>query len=440
MSDTPSCRPSLGAARGRLSQSVRATARWMSTRMAAPSPLVRGLAQTEPVARRTRRMGSAFQPSPSRFPRAAANRRPPAVLPEWLQRWGWGSWAVIGIAIVVSGVIYLVVHVSAVFVGVFIALLVTAMLNPVVNLLDRWMNRWLAVALALLAFLAIFGGLMTMVVTSVAGQWTNVASQFGNGIDMIIEFLQSLPFHITLTHEEVTAWVSQTIDKGAAYLQENWGTLVGDVLSNVSGVAEVFTILALVIFTTIFFLHSGARMWRWFLNLLPSRNREVTHRAASAGWVTFSGYARGTVIVAATDGLLAGIFLQIIQVPLAPALGVLVFIGAFIPLIGAPTAMVIAMIVALASGGALQAALVGVGIAAIGQLEGHVLQPLIMGHQVSLHPLVVALGVAVGTLTAGILGAVIATPIIGVIWAVFTELHDFDPPIEGPLPDFSRDR
>jgi len=432
-------RPTLSRAGTRLSQSVRATRSWVSTRVSTASPLVTAVSTTEPVARRTRRMGSAYQPSPARFQRGTGGQRK-SILPDWLQKWGLGSWAAVGIAIVVIGVIYLVVQVSPVFIGVFIALLVTAILNPVVNLLGRWINRWLAVLAALLGFVAIVGGLLTLVVTSVADQWSKLADQFSSGIDKIIEFLESTPLHIRLTRDEVTTWVNDMIGKGTTYVQENWSTLAGDVLSNVSSVVEVFTVLALVVFATIFFLHSGGNMWRWFLNVLPARNRDTTHRAASAGWVTFSGYARGMIIVAATDGILAGIFLQVVGVPLAPVLGVLVFIGAFIPLIGAPTAMVVAMIVALASGGVWQAALVGLGIAGIGQLEGHVLQPLIMGHQVSLHPLVVALGVAAGTLTAGILGAVIATPLISVIWSVFTELHDFDPPIEGPLPPYARDR
>ena len=129
------------------------------------------------------------------------------------------------------------------------------------------------------------------------------------------------------------------------------------------------------------------------------------------------------MLVAGTDGLFAAIFLQILVVPVAPALGILVFIGAFIPLIGAPTAMILAMIVALAAKGIVTAAIVGLGIALIGQIEGHILQPLIMGHQVSLHPVVVGIGVMVGTFTAGLLGAIIAIPIISVIWSIFSELY-----------------
>jgi predicted PurR-regulated permease PerM len=208
----------------------------------------------------------------------------------------------------------------------------------------------------------------------------------------------------------------------------------------------VFTALALAVFCTVFFLARGGPMWTWFLNQLPARSRDDFESAAHAGWFTFSGYTRGTVIVAVTDGVLAFILLEIVRVPLAAPLAVLVLIGAFIPLIGAPSAMVVAMIVALATLGPLQAAIVGLGIAGIGQFEGHVLQPLVMGKQVSLHPVVVALSVTAGTLTAGILGAVVSVPLVAVAWAIFSRLRTLDPPVDeaddDPAPtqdDFSED-
>ncbi len=359
-------------------------------------------------------------------------------LPDWLRRTGLGAWALIGIIIVISMIVLGLAKISAVFVAIFVALLLTAILNPVVDFLSRWMKRWIAVILSLLGFFGIFFGLLTLVVTSVVGQWGDLTRQFGDGVNRIIYFLQTTPFHLKLTPTDVDVWMSSMVAKGQSYVAANWGSLASDVLSNVSVVALAFTILALAIFVTIFFLHSGSQMWRWFLNWLPSRYRGTVHRAASAGWYTFSGYARGTMLVAGTDGLLAGIYLSILHVPVAPALGILVFIGAFIPLVGAPVAMVVAMVVAFASGGLVQAALVGLGIAGIGQLEGHVFQPLIMGRQVSLHPVVVIVGVAIGTFTAGLLGAVIAIPIIAVIWSIFSTLYEPDDPIEGPLPDYSR--
>ena len=164
-------------------------------------------------------------------------------------------------------------------------------------------------------------------------------------------------------------------------------------------------------------------MWAWFLGQLPERARGTWDSVATAGWFTFSGYTRGTLIIALSDGILAATLLLILQVPLAAPLAVLVFIGAFIPLIGAPAAMVIAMVVALAADGIWSAAIVGVGIALIGQFEGHILQPIIMGKQVSLHPVVIALVVTGGTLIAGILGAVIAVPLVAVTWTVFNQLR-----------------
>jgi hypothetical protein avisC_09431 len=117
-----------------------------------------------------------------------------------------------------------------------------------------------------------------------------------------------------------------------------------------------------------------------------------------------------------------------------------VFIGAFIPIIGAPLAMLVAMVVALASGGFVTMIVVGVGVAGIGQIEGHILQPLIMGRQVSLHPVVVIIGVALGTYASGLLGAIVAVPLISVAWSVYSELHTKDAPVTGELPAYSSRR
>ena len=240
---------------------------------------------------------------------------------------------------------------------------------------------------------------------------------------------------MNITSEDAYKWLTNMLDKGQEYIYSNWQHLASAALSNVGGVALAITAFALAIFVTIFFLLQGAQMWRWFLNLLPTDKRATWNHAAQAGWTTFAGYGRGTIIIAFIDGVLSWIFLEVAGVPLAPALAVLVMIGALIPMVGAPAAMIVAMIVALATEGVMKAAIVGIGIALIGQLEGHVLQPLIMGRQVALSPVVVGIGVMAGTLLAGLLGAIIAIPIIAVVWAVFSSLYHRDPPIEGPLPD-----
>src|SRR5659263_736950 len=141
---------------------------------------------------------------------------------------------------------------------------------------------------------------------------------------------------------------------------------------------------------------------------------------------TASGAASGTPTI---NSIMAFILLLIVGVPLAAPLAVLVFVGAFVPLIGAPAAMVVAAVVALATGGFVKALIVTVGVALIGQIEGHILQPLVMGKQVSLHPVVVALGVTAGTFLGGLFGAIIAIPLLAVVWAVFDQLRNADPPL-----------
>lgn len=363
----------------------------------------------------------------------------PREIAPWLKNAGLGSWAVIGVVIVIGGIVFATAKISAVFIAVFIALVFTSVLNPVVNWLNKYLNRGLSVLLALLSGVLLFAGMLTFVIGSIASQWNSLLHQLTHGIDKISEFVDKLPFNVSITSDQIYDWFTDMMQRGQKYLTDNWQALASKVMSNAGGIAIFFTIVGLAIFVTVFFLLQGGQMWRWFLNMLPTDKRAVTNHAAQAGWHSFSGYARGTMIIAVIDGLLAWIFLEVLSVPLAPALGVLVMIGALIPLIGAPGAMVIAMIVALATDGVLTALIVGIGIALIGQLEGHVLQPLIMGRQVSLHPVVVGIGVIAGTLLGGLLGAIIAIPIIGVVWAVFNALYHRDPPIVGPLPDTIED-
>lgn len=357
-----------------------------------------------------------------------------AQVPQWLKNAGVGSWSLIGVALVIVGVVFATSRISAVFIAVFVAFVFTAILNPAVNFLAKHMPRGFAVVVALLSAIAVFAGLITFVVTSVAGQWDKLYDQLANGLGKIVDFLNGLPFKFQFTTEGVLKWLQDLIAQGEKYLTENWQRLATTVMSNAGGIAIFFTIVALAVFVTVFFLLQGSEMWRWFLNMLPTAKRGKWNHAAQAGWWAFEGYARGTMIIAFIDGVLAWVFLEILRVPLAPALAVLVMVGALIPMIGAPAAMALAMVVALATDGVGTAVIVGIGIAGIGQLEGHVLEPLIMGKQVALNPVVVGLGVISGTLLAGLFGAIIAIPIIGVVWAVFNALYHRDPPIEGPLP------
>ncbi|MBX9246312.1 AI-2E family transporter [Actinotalea ferrariae] len=364
--------------------------------------------------------------------RVAGARRNPSVVgyeesaPHWLRVVAGWSWRMLVVVAAVALVFWATSRVLLLFIAVFLALVFTAVLRPVVDVLDRFMPRGIATALSILGSLLVVAGLFTYVGLSVAGQWESLGEQFNTGIGTILAFLEDSPLHLTVTTEDVQSWIAQ----GQQWLQQNSSAVASQALTSVGSAAQVLTALALATFCTIFFVTRGTEMWTWFLNQLPMRSRESWHVGGGVAWYTFSGYTRGTFLVAGADGILAVIILLALGVPLAAPLAVLVFIGAFIPLIGAPLAMVIAMVVALAANGIVNAILVGIGIALIGQFEGHILTPLVMGKQVSLHPVAVALGVTAGTLVAGILGAVISVPLIAVAWAVFARLRHLDPPTD----------
>ena len=364
--------------------------------------------------------------------KVAGARRNPSVVgydettPRWLRSAAGWSWRLIVVVIAISMVFFATSRVLLLFMAVFVALVFTAVLRPVVNVMSRVMPRGLATPLAMILSFAVFAGLLTYVGFSVGGQWKDLGDQFNTGIGTILDTLAKSPLHLTVTALDVQNWLAS----GQQWVSQNSGAIASQAWASVGSVGEVFATFALATFFTVFFLLRGTEMWEWFLNQLPTRSRESWFLGGGAAWYTFSGYTRGTFIVAASDALLAMIILLILGVPLAAPLAVLVFIGAFIPLVGAPLAMVIAMVVALAANGFVNAVLVGAGIALIGQFEGHVLQPIVMGRQVSLHPVVIALGVTAGTLVAGILGAVIAVPLIGVAWSVFSLLRRKDPPTD----------
>jgi putative heme transporter len=364
--------------------------------------------------------------------RVAGARRNPSVVgyeqtaPHWLRVLAGMSWRLLVVVAAIVIVFYATSRVQLVFIAVFIALVFTAVLRPLVDVLSRVMPRGLATGLALLLGVLVLVGMLTYVGYSVAGQWESLSRQFADGIDDIIALLEDGPLPITITNDQINDW----IDEGRDWVVQHGGEVASQAAASAGSVVQVFGALALATFCSVFFLARGREMWIWFLNQLPTRVRDTWQTAAGAGWYTFSGYTRGTVIIAVTDGILAFVVLLVLNVPLAAPLAVLVLIGAFIPLIGAPAAMIIAMVVALAANGPISALLVGVAIALIGQFEGHILQPLVMGKQVSLHPVVIALVVTAGTITAGILGAVISVPLVAVAWAVFAKLRRVDPPIE----------
>jgi predicted PurR-regulated permease PerM len=339
--------------------------------------------------------------------------RPDTTVHDGLRLTAAYAWRLIVVAVAVYLVFVTLAKLTLVAVAVFVGLLIAALLRPLVDLLGRALPRALAVAVALLLTLVALGGVFTFVADSVAGQSARLTTQFTHGLSEIEQSLAGAPLHLRAVAlpqlgEQLRQWVTQ-----------NGGSLAGQALGGAGMAIEVLTGLVLAVFCSVFFLASGDRIWTWLL-AQAGEGAKRWDGPARAGWATFAGYTRGVVIIAATNAVLVCVALLILRVPLAFPLALLTFFAAFIPLIGSPIALFVATLVALAARGPVIALLVLGLIVVIGQIEGHLLHPMVMSRAVNLHPLVVALAVACGTVLAGVVGAVVAVPLVAVTWTVWS--------------------
>jgi predicted PurR-regulated permease PerM len=286
---------------------------------------------------------------------------------------------------------------------VVVALLLAALLEPAAaGLRRRGVPRSPAAALVV-----VFGGLGVIVQTFIA-QFDSLSEQVTGGVNEIRDWLSKGPLHIS------KAQIDSAIDGIGSQLSSNRGALTSGALSTATTITEVLTGFFVVLFTLFFFLRDGGQIWEFLCRLLPVPARLPAVRAGHYSWFTLVSYVRATVLVAFVDAVGIGIGLAILRIPLALPLAALVFLGAFIPVVGATLSGAVAVLVALVTKDPLHALLVLAIVIAVQQLEGHVLQPLIMGRAVSLHPLAVILAITTGVVAAGIVGGLVAVPLLAV--------------------------
>ncbi|MDH6117755.1 AI-2E family transporter [Kitasatospora sp. GAS204B] len=302
-------------------------------------------------------------------------------------------------------------------VAVFLGLVVTSVLRPAADALAKLVPRGVAVAIVMVAAVVLVAGLLTLAGELVASDWNQLRGEVRGGLNRIERWLQGPPLHLR------AGAVSGLRSKVGSYLSAHRSSLISTAVSSAGRLVEAITGGALALFCAVFFIYSGDRMWRWAAALLPARARPRFELGGRVAWRTFAGYTRGIVIVSATNAVLVGIALLLLGVPLVVPLMLLEFLATFIPLIGSPIALAVASVVALATQGPLTALILLILIVVIGQIEGHVLHPLVLSWAVRIHPVVVALAVAVGTLVEGVIGAVVAVPLVSVAWAVYRELR-----------------
>lgn len=327
--------------------------------------------------------------------------------------------------LVVAAAAYLVLTVLGRFhlitLAAFLALVITSVIRPVVDLAARAVPRPLAVLIGLAVAILVPAGLLTLIGESVADDVDRLTKEFQGGLDRLERVLQRPPLRLDPT---VFDDLQHKISDFAA---KHRSTLISTAVSGAHRVFEVATGAALALFMSVFFLHSGERMWRWTAAQLPPAAADHLDRGGRAAWRTFAGYTRGIFIVAASNAIMVGIALVLLGVPLALPLTVLEFLASFVPLVGSPVAMLVASLVALAARGPVTAIVVLLLIVVIGQIEGHLLHPLVMSRAVSLHPVVVAVAVLAGSIAAGVIGAVVAVPATSVAWSVYAELSPARP-------------
>jgi predicted PurR-regulated permease PerM len=320
--------------------------------------------------------------------------------------------------IIILAAVYLafvgLARVELAVVAVFGAFVITALLRPLVEPVARLMPRPAAVAVSMFAAIVVVAALFAFIGFSVAGQAGAIIESFNSGISRLTRWLEHGPLHIrqrdiTRATEQARTWVGQ-----------HRGEFAGDILGGAGTTAKWLTGLLVAIFCSIFFLGSGSTMWSKCLTLLPHGARESAEEVARAGWNTFEGYVRGTIFVAASNALIVAVLLFALRVPLALPLATLVFLASFIPIVGGALSLAVAAVVAFAARGPTVALIVIIVVPILGQVEGHVLQPLIMSRTVNLHPVVVILTVVSGGLLGGILGAVLAVPTVAVTWSVIS--------------------
>ncbi len=342
--------------------------------------------------------------------------------------WGWRL-LVIGAAGYV--IFRLVGYFSIVTLPVAIALLIAALVTPVVHLLQRvGLPRALSSLLVVLGVIGVVALLLTFAGQQIASGAQDLADSTVQGLDDIRGWLKDGP--LNASDSQIDSVISQAQD--AITEQTRDTDYVGRVTEVGTAVGHVFAALFIVLFATYFFLADGDRIWSWIVRIAPRVARARVDSSGRVAWISLTQFVRATVIVAATDAIGIMIGAGILQVPFVLAIGVLVFLGAFVPLVGATVAGTVAVLVALVDQGPITALIMLGVVIGVQQLEAHVLQPFLMGRWVSIHPLGVIIAIAAGILVGGVAGALVAVPLAAagnaVVQHLATNTDVGDDPVE----------
>ena len=333
------------------------------------------------------------------------------------------SWRFLMVVAALYVVVLAISYVSVVIIPLAIALLLAALMTPAVRrLVGLRVPRGLAAAVVLIAGLALLGGVLTFVVVQFTNGLPALQDRINASLDQIKDWLIHGPLH--LQQSQIQNFINQAVQ----FLQRNQAELTTQALNTAGVVGEVLTGFALTLFILIFFLVGGEKIWTFLVRGVPAPVRDRVDVAGRRGFSSLVSYVRATAAVAVVDAVGIGVGLWIVGVPLVVPLATLVFLGAFIPIVGAVITGAVAVLVALVANGFVAALIVLAIVIGVMQLESHILQPLLLGRAVKLHPLAVVLAITAGLVVAGIAGGLLAVPLLAVLNSgIRSLLHEQDP-------------
>jgi predicted PurR-regulated permease PerM len=331
-------------------------------------------------------------------------------LPRGVRMAGAWSWRLLVVGAVIAVFIFLVIQLRLIIIPLLIAVLISALLVPLVDFLRRhkW-PRWLAIVTAMVGVIAIVGGLLYLAIWQVTRQSHELSVQSVAAYDQFRAWLTSGP--LGLSEQQITDGLNSI---GSSFQQDSQ-VFISGALSLGSTLGHVLTGLLLTLFSTLFILIDGKSIWGWIVRIFPKRARAAIDGAGQAGWLTLRNFVKVQIVVASIDAVGIGLGAFILGLPLVVPIAVLVFLGSFIPIVGAVITGAVAVLIALIFKGWVFALIMLGIVLLVQQIEGHVLQPFIMGTAVKVHPLAVVLAVAAGSLLAGIPGALFAVPFAAVL-------------------------
>lgn len=335
--------------------------------------------------------------------------------------WSWRL-LIVGVALYVLARIFS--RIELVAFSFVLALFFTAVLHPLeVRLRHLPGPRSVSALLALLIGLAVLIGIGWFVSWQISTHSSQLTDQVTNFVTKVRNWLHNGPLHLKSSD------IDKLADKLTTAIKSHQGQLVSGAIATVRTIIEALGAVLLILLSTFFLLRDGEQIWEWTLRLFPKAAQERLDAAGRVGWGTLGGYMRGQVLIALFHGVSIMVTLFILQVPLAAALGVLIFLGSFVPLVGLTVTGALCVVVALLEHGVTAGIVVGAAIIVLVQLEAHLLQPLIMSRSVEVHPLAIALSVLTGTILAGIVGALLAVPFVAFLNSTIHALRASpDPP------------